>query len=248
MKPKSWKRLAILGAIALAVIGGLVATTIFVVAPAVEYGKAGALLDKEDSAGAYDAFDRMGDYRDAKARKDQLQADILGTRSAENYAFGGYEWLIMEERDGKALLLMETTLETRRYHEELAEISWERCTLRTWLNGPFYNSFDEDDRARIVETAVINADNAENGTKAGNDTTDHIFLLSLAEAKLYFPSDAARVARNGRGASAYWWLRSPGADPILAATVGSDGKPGFAGSGVDYKTRDVRPALWVTKE
>jgi len=247
MKIKSWKHAAILGAVALAVIGGLAALTIFVFVPAANYGRAGTLLDKGDAAGAYDALDRMGDYRDAIERKNRLQADTLATRSAQDYAFGGYEWLILEERGGKALLLMKNTLETRRYHEELAEISWEACSLRAWLNGPFYNSFNEEDRARIAETAVINADNAENGTKAGNDTTDYVFLLSLAEAKLYFPSDAARVARNGRGGSAYWWLRSPGADPILAATVGSDGKPGFSGSGVDYRTRDVRPALWVTK-
>jgi len=53
------------------------------------------------------------------------------------------------------------------------------------------------------------------------------------------------VARSGN-ATKFWWLRSPGLDPIVAAVVTSDGSLGYAGSGVNYTTRHVRPAMWVT--
>jgi hypothetical protein len=246
MRLKLWKRIAFVGAIALAFAGGLTALIIFVGVPAIEYSKANSLQDNGDIASAYDAFDRMSDYRDADERKVQLQADIINSRSAETMDFGGYSWLVLAERDGKTLLVLKDVLDPRPYNEALVDTSWESCTLRAYLNSAFYGSFEEADRARIAETAVINSDNAENGTKAGNDTKDHIFLLSLAEAKLYFPTDASRIARNSRGAAAWWWLRSPGMEPILAATVGSDGKLGYAGSGVNYTTRGVRPAMWVT--
>lgn len=245
MKP-SWKRIVIIAAIALASAGAIACLVIFLIVPAARYGKADTLLDKGDTAGAYDAWDRMGDYRDADDRKAKLQNDIIATRTAESMKFGGMDWLVLEEKDGKALLLLKEVLDPRPFNEARVETSWEACTLRLYLNGPFYESLDEADRARVVETTLINGGNAESGVKAAGETTDHVFLLSVQEAKLYFPTDASRVAYNSRGTAAYWWLRSPGFEPILATTVGSNGAIAFVGSGVDYTTRCVRPAVWVT--
>jgi len=241
------KRLAVIGAITLAAAAGLAALIIWVILPAAKYGKAGSLEAAGDIPGAYEAFDRMGDYRDAQARKAQLQADVIASRSSEAMAFGGYEWLVLEERGGKALLLLKDTLDPRPYNEAFVETSWETCTLRLWLNSVFYEGFGLADRARIAETAVRGSGNPQYGAKAAADTTDRVFLLSLEEAKLYFPDNAARVARDARGATVYWWLRSPGLEPILAATVGSDGSLAYTGSGVHYATRGVRPAMWVAK-
>ena len=239
MRP--WMRAVLIAATALAAA----AAAVFVAAPLAQYGKASALQDKGDVAGAYEALDRMGGYRNAIERKAQLQAGVVSSRSAETMDFGGYSWLVLEERGGRALLLLKDVLEPRPYNEALTDTGWEACTLRAYLNGTFYNSFSAADRARIIETAVINSNNAQTGAKAGNDTRDYIFLLSLAEAKLYFTTDSARAARDSRGTAAWWWLRSPGLEPMLAATVGSDGAPGYAGSGVNYTTRGVRPAMWV---
>jgi len=244
-KQKSWKKIAVSAAIILVAAAGLAALIMWVGIPFINYGKAAALQDKGDIAGAYDAFDRMDGYRDSDARKDQLREEVIGSRTEGGMKFGAYEWLVLEERDGKALLLMKDVLEMRPYNEALVDTDWESCTLRIYLNGPFYNSFKEEDRARIAGTAVINSDNAQYGMKAGNDTRDHVFLLSLTEAKLYFADDASRAARH-KGAAAWWWLRSPGLDPILTAIVSSDGSLGYAGSGVNYTNRGVRPALWVT--
>ena len=245
MKTKSWKRIAIIGAIALAAAAGLAALAIFVAAPAIRYGKAGSLQSRGDAAGAYEAYDRMGGYGQAQANKEKLQEEVIASRSADSMDFGGYTWLILEERDGKTLLLLRDALDPQPYNEALTASSWESCTLRVYLNEIFYNSIPEADRARIAETAVLNSSNAENGTKAGSDTVDHVFLLSLAQAKLYFPDDAARVARGGRGAHVGWWLRSPGMEPITAAIVGSDGAVGYYGTGVNAANRYVRPAMWI---
>jgi len=247
MKQISWKRMAIIGGIAVAAAAALTVLIIFVGIPAAKYARANTLQKQKDYAEAYDGYDRMGDYGNAEALKKKLQEDVFATRTEQTMKFGGREWLVLEERDGKALLLLRDVLELRAYNDELEDSTWESCTLRAYLNGPFYNSFEDADRARIAETAVTNRESAEYGTKGGGDTRDHVFLLSLAEAKLYFPDNAARMARNN-GSAVYWWLRSPGLEPILAATVGSDGTLNFAGSGVNYSTRGVRPALWITKE
>jgi len=250
MKQTPWKCAVVIGGISLAVTAGIAALAVLVALPMAKYSKAVSLEGKGDIAGAYDALDRLDErwdavrYKAAQARKDALQARVIASRSAETMQFGGREWMVLEERDGKALLLLKDILEMRPYNEALADTSWEACTLRLYLNGNFYESFGGADRARIAETAVINSESADYGTAGGGGTTDHIFLLSPAEAKLYFPDDGARVAREN-GSVRYWWLRSPGLEPILAATVGSDGAIGYAGSWVSYPNRGVRPAMWV---
>jgi hypothetical protein len=248
MKKVSWKRAAVIGAVALAAAAGLAALVIFVAVPFGKYSKAGSLEKKGDVAGAYDAYDRMGDYGDAAERKDALRARVAASRSAETMDFGGREWLVLEERDGKALLLLKDILEARPFNEAQSDTSWETCTLRVYLNGKFYQGFQAGERARVAETAVRNSGNAQFGEKAAAETRDHVFLLSLEEAKLYFAGDDARVARDSRGAVSYWWLRSPGPEPIVAATVGSDGALGYAGTWVSNGTRGVRPALWVAMD
>jgi len=238
-------KIILIAAIALVVAVGLVALTIWVIIPAAKYGKAGSLEKEGDIAGAYEAYDRMDDFRGALDAAQKLQDQVIASRSTDSVKFGGYNWLVLEERDGKTLLLMKDVLEMRPYHASLDPIDWENCTLRAWLNGPFYQGLPEADRARVIETALSNGDNAEYSTKAGKNTKDHVFLLSLAEANLYFRDNAARVARQGNSVK-FWWLRSPGLDPIVAAVVTSDGNLGYAGSGVNYTSRGVRPAMWVT--
>jgi len=239
-------RAVVISGIALVLAGGIAALTLTVFIPLSKYNKAGALEKQGDLAGTYDAFDRMGDFRDAAARKLALQQAVFASRTEESMDFGGYAWQVLEERDGKALLLMRDALEARPYNEAMVACDWATCTLRRWLNETFYGAFSDEERARIVETAVNNSDSADYGVAGGAATQDHVFLLSLAEAKLYFADDGARVARRPSGQTAAWWLRSPGMDPILAAIVGSDGSIGFEGSGVNYPDRYVRPAMWVT--
>lgn len=237
----------VIAAAALLLAGAVAALAVFVLVPAGKLARANKLLDQGDAAGAFDAYDRMGDYGDAAGRKAQVQADVIASRSAESLTFGGREWLVLEERNGRALLLLKNILELRPYNETLEASAWESCTLRAYLNAAFYASIPEADRGRVVSAQVRNSGSAAYGTKAGGDTEDHVFLLSLAQAKLYFAGDAARVAYGANGA-AYWWLRSPGMEPIVAATVGSDGALGEAGSAVNAKTRGVRPAIWAIME
>jgi hypothetical protein len=109
--------------------------------------------------------------------------------------FGGYEWRVLEVRDGKALLLSEYVLEWRAYNEEYTDVTWETCTLRSYLNGEFYNSFSDSDRMRIAETLNENKDNQWWGTEGGADTSDRIFLLSLDEVVRYF-GDSGQLANR----------------------------------------------------
>ena len=242
---KVWLRAVILAACALILAGALAALTFFVILPAGRYARA-ASLAASDPARAFDAFERMDGYRNAEGRMQELRDEVFATRSVEYMEFGGREWLVLEERDGNALLLLRDVLPERAYHEALVGVTWEDSNIRQYLNGAFLNGFDQQYRARIIETEVVNTNNADFGTSGGNNTRDYIFLLSLAEANFYFESAAARIARHeGSTVHAVWWLRSPGLQQETAAMVRADGELGRTGSGVNATNRTVRPAMWV---
>lgn len=97
------------------------------------------------------------------------------------------EWQVLAVEDGKALIISLYGLDAKRYNEEYKDVTWETCTLRTWLNEDFYQmAFKASEQKRIAETLVINKDNPTFGTTGGNDTRDKIFLLSLEETLEYF--------------------------------------------------------------
>ena len=116
--------------------------------------------------------------------------EIPHYKGLEVVHFGKYDWLVLKREKDHMLLLMKDVLEPgEQYHEESRAITWEKCTLRKWLNEDFYNTFTPEEQARILETHLENPDNEEYETKGGNDTDDKVFLLSLDEAEEYMTHD-----------------------------------------------------------
>ena len=96
-------------------------------------------------------------------------------------------WTVLDVQDGKALLLSDKVLDSKQYNEERVDITWETCTLRTWLNGEFMDAvFSEEEKSVIALMRVVNQNNAIYGTDGGNDTDDQIFLLSLNDVQEYY--------------------------------------------------------------
>ena len=101
------------------------------------------------------------------------------------------EWIILDydEATHRALLLSRYGLEAKPYNTEEVGTTWEKCTLRSWLNDEFLNAaFSTEEQSAILVTDVDNSDGqCYNGwgTSGGNNTQDRIFLLSYAEANKY---------------------------------------------------------------
>ena len=171
------------------------------------------------------------------------------------------EWQVLAVEDGRALVISRYALDTKPYNEMNTSVTWKKSTLRSWLNGEFYDTaFSDEEKGRIQQIKIKNADNALYGTEGGNNTPDRIFLLSFDEANQYFVNDGARLclptayAKN-QGAWVYektgmtwWWLRSPGGDNSLAAGVTPLGDIYDYGSMVSYTSIAVRPAFWMDPE
>ena len=184
------------------------------------------------------------------------------------------EWLVLARDGDKALLISRYGLDAQPYNKDYTSVTWETCTLRTWLNGTFYNkAFSSAEQAAILTTRVDNGENQgynEWNTNGGNNTQDKVFLLSYAEANKYFgvTYDNSSNAKSRVAPTAYaieqkaytdygcktddgidsgmWWLRSPGYNQQVAAEVNNSGS--FLQSQVDITDICVRPALWVNLE
>ena len=125
---------------------------------------------------------------------------ILGSYEQDNNLSNGaepIEWQVIGSRNGHTLLLSKYALDCKRYYESYDDITWENCTLRSWLNNDFYNkAFSASDRKKIVTAHNENPDSYElykplknssfyNGAEGGNATDDKVFLLSWTEARDY---------------------------------------------------------------
>ena len=150
------------------------------------------------------------------------------------------EWIVLEKSNNKALLLSKYVLTSHAY------ITWENCTMRKWLNSEYINTiFSKKEQGSILTTDVINNDNAEYGTKGGNNTKDKLFLLSIDEVNKYFSSNNQTVATYKDGSSDDWWLRSPGEDQMQAVFVYFFGSLDGENDRYVRIEQGVRPALWV---
>lgn len=246
-----------------------------------DYRTAEALCQEKEWQEAKAIYERLTGYKDTESKIAVCNAKICDAafQPWKIVQFGHYpqtkennddrliEWQVLD-RDGRnALLISRYGLDKLPYNETLANVTWEQCTLRAWLNSTFINrTFTDEEQAAILVTDV------DNGTGQGyegwsvegsNNTLDKIFLLSYAEAYQYFgvtyengSNIKARVApydfvswstqktEEGIGAIA-WWLRSPGEAQIYALYVGADGHVGSEDVAGDGGFNAVRPALWV---
>lgn len=170
------------------------------------------------------------------------------------------EWLVLVVDGDKALLISRYALDCQPYNETYTRVTWETCTLRTWLNKDFLNAaFTKSEQTGILTTTVTADKNPYFSTKPGQATQDKVFLLSVVEAEKYFTSDFARqckvteyaVARNAYVTNegyCWWCLRSPGGNLGDVAFVNTRGSLGGTFGNVEVVHSDdnaVRPAVWV---
>ncbi|MBO5570219.1 MAG: hypothetical protein J6A79_14965 [Clostridia bacterium] len=272
---------------AAAVASYFIATKIVI--PEQNYNQAKYLLSSGKYADAYTAFIGMQGYKDVDTllKTDQNLLAAAAAREAKlkscktvgsTVTFGTYpqtsggadntpiEWIVLDTDGKKSLLISKYALDTKPYNTSYKAVTWETCTLRSWLNKDFLGkAFSSAEQGAILTTNVDNSKaqgNSGYSTSGGNNTQDKVFLLSYAEAGKYFKDDNARKCAptdyaikqgaytnlsdraDGR-ATGWWWLRSPGRRRYSAASVYFDGS---RLNGVYNTDSVVRPAFWLNLE
>ena len=218
----------------------------------------------------------FGNYQQSSAGKKKpagtKNVDWIQSSTAVKNDQGPYywkepvKWRVLsnnENGSGKLFLLSDQNLDVRRYHSSCINIRWKGCTLRTWLNGTFLKGiFSSGEQSGILQTDVINDDNPDHGTEGGANTSDRVFLLSIAEASnssYFLNGNSSRISTNtayvagggsigsadmyNPGQSDAWWLRSPGLFEDRAAGVPLTGEVMGNGMDVDCNFYAIRPAI-----
>lgn len=239
------------------------------------YRRAKKAMSEGHYAKAYFDFNQIAGYKDADdvlktdshvlAVKDKISAFTATNRTV---FFGRYEqdgngsngaesieWIVMDVQDNKSLLVSKYALDEQDYHEEVEDVTWETCTLRTWLNDTFMNkAFEAKEQEAIILTTVDNSNSQGNPkyeTVGGNDTQDKLFLLSYKESLKYFKSKSGRACKPSKvveksytmAGICQWWLRSPGRNQRDASAVFRDGEDWESKVWTGHHA--IRPALWI---
>lgn len=192
----------------------------------------------------------------------------LGSYEQDNDLENGkeaIEWLVLDVKDGKALVVSKYILDFQLFHAKAEDFTWGICSSRTWLNDTFYNTaFSADDKAKILTSTVDNPANPLYNATDSSPTNDKLFLLSMQEVEEYFDSSTERAATptayamdRGVGAdektgNAWWWLRNNGVYARYAALVARSGL--VMGYGTSHNASahftqsdcGIRPAMWIT--
>ena len=120
-----------------------------------------------------------------------------GDDTVRYFRYEPIKWRVLNVNGTDAFLVADKALDDQKYNTAYASVTWETCTMRSWLNGydssvnaygTDYNSknfintaFTSSERSAVKITEVVNDDNINNGTEGGNNTRDKIFLLSENE-------------------------------------------------------------------
>ena len=130
------------------------------------------------------------------------------------FACGPLLWRVLEVRDGTAFLLSHAAVECEPFQSDLRDVSWENCTLRSWLNGygadanasakdysgneeSFLNrAFSAEEQEAILKTAVRNEKNYYFSMDSGSGTEDRIFLPAESELFIHDSSEIHGFSRR----------------------------------------------------
>ena len=269
---KRKKIIAITTPIVVACIAFLIVLTTVIMSG--KYNSAMELYNAQKYEDAYKAFNSLN-YKDSADKAAEClfvkqKAGLTNVNVGSTIKFGFYEqdnntsngkeeieWKVLAVDGNKALVISQYALDCQKYNSTYTDTTWEKCSLRTWLNGTFYNAAFGSDHQKMIASSTVTADkNPSYSTSPGNNTTDKVFLLSITEVNKYFSSDSARQCQGtaycyAQGAykasngNCWWWLRSPGFDSSYAAGVDRGGSVDDFGDYVRSVSGAVRPALWI---
>lgn len=153
-------------------------------------GEAAIQLGASQIAGSQTDSVYYGNYAQSDstgATKDPIKWRVLSNNSNDT-----------QTQNKQLFLLSDQNLDVQPYNTSYTSITWEKSTIRSWLNGyaasentcrtdytsnNFINTaFSTDEQGAIAETYVYNRPNPDWSTDGGNNTNDKVFLLSIEEA------------------------------------------------------------------
>lgn len=121
---------------------------------------------------------------------DELDTIRFGKYQQNENNVSDIEWIVLEKKGDKALLMSKYILDCKIFDKKKDCISWEKCSLRKWLNKDFINkAFSKGEQELIVETNLNNNFNSKWENTKGSVTKDKLFCLSTTEIENYYKDE-----------------------------------------------------------
>lgn len=184
-------------------------------------------MEHKRYAKAIKHFRKLGDYKDSEMQQTFAEQQVLNSAApGDTVSFGQTDWIVLDAEEGNVLLLQKEPVEqAQSYHSQRADVTWQECSARTWLNGTYLSEIFSSSEQKIL---VPNS--------AGK-LTDSVFLLSVAELERY----GTLLEKTDYN----WWLRTSGDTPETAVFVSPSNQMMEYGYPVDNTDIRLRPAVWV---
>ena len=280
IRAKRDRMIAVIKVLTACAVIAFIILLINVIIPNSKYNNAVALMEAGRYQEAITAFEALDEYKDSAAKIDECYINMYGEEVynkfkniniGDIYTFGDYEqdnnsingkeeieWLVLAKEGSRILVLSKYALDCRQFNTTNDYVTWESCSLRTWLNDTFINNAFAAEEKAMIQTVTVSSDIlGDNAISQGNSTQDKIFVLSDAEVDRYLTAESVKkceptpyaiannaYVRNSNG-MCMWWLRTCANDNNCAIYVTYDGSNIKTGAQVDEGNIAVRPALWI---
>ena len=163
---------------------------------------------------AFLIFKRTAPLRNGIKEKNKVGDTIeFGLYEQDNNVLNGKEpikWIVLEKEDDHALLISVHCIEYKPYNNGNGEVTWEKSSLRKWLNNDFMDAaFSSTEKGKIITHTIENPGLCVGVDKDGswiitnsseymesilyqtensNTTEDKVCLLTADEAMQYLDS------------------------------------------------------------
>lgn len=168
-------------------------------------------------------------------------------------------WQVLDISGDEIYLISVYALDQIDFDNYGGELTWDTCTLRTWLNDTFYNeAFDANEKTLIIDSYVTADKNSYYDRASGRDTIDKIFLPSIYELRHYYRNDEGRTCHPTaylKSMSSVWYdkdtnqcwytTRTTGMDDTRVALVHWEGGFFWRGDKTD-SANPIRPAMRIS--
>lgn len=248
-----------------------------IIYPSIKYNNALKLIDSGNINMACSELYKANGYKDSAQKIQDIVSknehlSIYTAEIGQTVKFGKYEqdangdngyepleWTVIDRKGNKVFLVSSYCIEKIPYHNELVDITWDKSSLRDWLNTKFIElAFNDYEKSLLTKTYLSNNKNPTYiAPETGKSTFDKVFILSYYEAKHYLKTDdlinvkatetvkALRAHVNSETGYAWWWLRTPGSANTSAMTNHFQKQFSAIGYQVNHEVYTVRPCLWV---
>ena len=194
-------------------------------------------------------FPKVGDI----LRFGHYEQDGDGTNGSEDI-----EWIVLETDGKKATMISLYGLDAVVYNNDESNTTWDRSSLRRWLNEDFLKkAFNSNEQSKLMTMSAKEEDNPKYGTNSGEATKDMIYPASIQEVTSWLENDLDRICLPtvqaidtgvkiyGSNDACNWWLRTSGGDSDRISYVNSEGEVDYDGIFGNDSGCAVRPIITV---